>query len=92
MDIPAASICFEVWGSTWIRSEKFSISSEKSFRFSEKSSDFLKNVPIFQAKISDDHVLVVNSKNFHLSQKLPSTFLPNFSPFLQNNHFPTYFQ
>ena len=75
----AASICFEVRGA-WIRSEKFSISSEKSFRISKKIS-------IFQAKISDYLFLNRQLRNFSFTTK--RQFFPLF---LENNRFPTYFQ
>src|SRR6218665_2341293 len=84
---PATSIYFEVWGS-WIRSEKFSISSE-SFRFS-------KRIPIFQAKISDAHFFSQQLKNvsFITETSIYTHILAKFFLFfLDNNHFPTtYFQ
>ena len=66
---PAALICFEVWGS-WIRSQKCSILSEKSFRFSRKITKF----PIFQATIFDDlFQSAQKSVIYHKNFKLPLT-------------------
>jgi len=84
-------------GESWIRSQKFPISSLTNFDFQEKLSHFQKQILIFQPKHFDDFFSHELKKFAHFSPKnvinnhLHLLSVQIYLLFLKTTHFSTYF-